>query len=411
MPLGTDRPRRCLLVANVFPPVHGGSATVYGNLARHAGGNLSVLAPSRDYLTGKELAAWRQYDAAAPFPIHRLDLLRTRMVADLRLRDRVILKAQDVVIRLRLITSIARIRRDQNIGSLCIGELVAGGWLVRISRLLGLRTIIYVHGEEVSISDSYDFSRSRRRSTLARADAVVAVSRFARDSLIRLMGVESSKITLIPNGVDLASFAPRPRRADLVARYRLAGRQVLLTVGRLSERKGMDRVIESLPALRRILPDLVYLMVGDGPYRPALAALSVHLGVADATIFAGAVAQEELADHYALADVFIMANRALPDGDTEGFGLVFLEANACGIPVIAGCAGGSIDAVEDGVNGLVIDGDNAGSITAAVLKLFGDADLRNHLVQGGFSVASRSGWPDRVARFLSVCEAGPAASV
>jgi phosphatidylinositol alpha-1,6-mannosyltransferase len=390
--VGEPGPRRCLLVANVFPPVVGGSASVYDSLARFSDGRVSVLAPRLDYLTGRA---------------HRLRLLRTRMLVRLRPWDRVWLAFQDVALRAHLVWAVARIARAEAIGAVCIGELVACGWLVRFCRILGLRTLIYVHGEEVSITDSYDSAGTRRRAALSRADAVVAVSRFAREAVMQLIGHESAKVALIPNGVDLARFTPRPPRAELVARYGLAGRRVLLTVGRLSERKGMDRVIEALPRLRAEIPELVYLLVGEGPFRPILEALAAALGVADAVIFAGAVPPEDLVDHYALADAFIMANRTLANGDTEGFGLVFLEANACAVPVIAGCAGGSVDAVTDGVNGLVVDGAACEPIAAAVLRLLGDGGLREALVREGLVVAARSGWPERVAAFLRVCDGHP----
>jgi phosphatidylinositol alpha-1,6-mannosyltransferase len=402
-PPGGDEPRRCLLVANVFPPINGGSASVYDSLARFGQGRVTVLAPSADYMTGRELEGWREFDAAAPYRVHRLTYLRTRMLPKLRPRDRVILAVQDVVLRVRLVRAIARISRAENIRTVCIGELVAGGWLVRICRLLGLRTLVYVHGEEVNILDSYDFSRSRRRATLARADGVVAVSRFTRDALISLMGVDPAKITLIPNGVDLARFAPRPRQVGLMRRYGLAGHPVLLTVGRLSERKGQDKVIEALPALRQTIPGLTYLLVGEGPSRPMLEAQAEALGVAENVVFAGAVAPHELVDHYALADAFIMANRELPSGETEGFGLVFLEANACGVPVIAGRAGGSVDAVTDGVNGLLVDGEDVRSIVAGVSRVFHDQTLRTTLVQQGLAVAAQAGWESRVETFLKLC--------
>jgi phosphatidylinositol alpha-1,6-mannosyltransferase len=380
----------------------GGSASVYDSLARFGQGRVSVLAPAADYLTGRVLEGAAAFDAAAPFRVHRLPFLRTRMLPRLRPQDRVILAIQDVLLRVRLVRAIARIARAEDIGTVCIGELVAGGWLVGVcKRRLGLRTIVYVHGEEVSITDSYDFKRSRRRSTLAQADAVVAVSRFARDALVELMGVDPAKIALIPNGVDLARFSPRPRRDDLLARYGLSGRRVLLTVGRLSERKGADRVIGALPSLPA---DVAYLIVGEGPWRSALEAQAAVFGVSDRVVFAGAVPPEELVDHYALADVFIMANRELPNGDTEGFGLVFLEANACGVPVIAGNAGGSVDAVTDGVNGLVVDGDSSPAIAAAVQRILGDASLRETLVRDGLATAARSGWGDRVESFLRVCD-------
>jgi phosphatidylinositol alpha-1,6-mannosyltransferase len=147
----------------------------------------------------------------------------------------------------------------------------------------------------------------------------------------------------------------------------------------------------------------VYLLVGDGPLRALLEGQARALGVVDHVIFAGSVLHDEMADHYALADAFIMANRELPSGETEGFGLVFLEANACGVPVIAGRAGGSVDAVTDEVNGLLVDGEEADEIVAAVTRVFADGTLRARLVQQGLEVAAHSGWESRVRAFLDLC--------
>ncbi len=402
---------RCLIVTSVFPPVHGGSASVYDSLARFAGGRVCVLAPSHDYTTGLPIAGAAAFDAAAPFTVYRIRLLRTQM-RDGRssARRRLMLAAEEMAMRARVMRAIAAIARTEGIGSVCIGELAAGGWLAAsCRRMFGVRVVIYVHGEEISTRNGYDQRGWRRRRALSQADTVVAVSRFTQAALTDLMGMDPARIALIPNGVDLVRFMPRPSRPDLLARYGLEGRRVLLTVGRPCARKGMDRVIEALPALLRAMPDLIYLVVGDSAWRPVLERQARQTGVAQAVVFAGSVPACDLADHYALAQVFIMANRALPDGDTEGFGLVFLEANACCVPVIAGQAGGSTDAVTDGVNGICVDGDDRQAVADAILRLFGDADLRIRLRETGLRVAARAGWPDRVARFLAVCDGGPPA--
>lgn len=398
--------KRCLVVANTFPPVHGGSAVVYDSLARFGRGRVTVLAPRQDYRFRWPIRTWREFDRAAPFHVHRIHLLRTPLLDEApTLRDRIVAALQDVAIRIDLLRAIRRVAKAENIGVVCIGELVASGWLAAVCRrLFGLRSIIYIHGEEISSRMSYDVDGHRRRRALAEADGIVAVSRFTREALETTMGVPAAKIALISNGVDLQRFTPRARRDDLLARYGLAGRRVLLTVGRLYARKGMDRVIASLPAVRQVLPDISYLLVGDGPYRPVLEQLAEDLGVRDAVVFAGSVADSELIDHYALADAFIMANREMPDGDTEGFGLVFLEANACGIPVIAGKAGGSVDAVTDEVNGLVVDGEQTAQIAAAIVRLFQDDLLRQRLIETGKVVAARSGWDSRVDQFLDLCD-------
>jgi len=277
---------------------------------------------------------------------------------------------------------------------------VAGGWLAgACRRLFGLKTVIYVHGEEISTRSQYDEGGRRRRRALAAADGVIAVSRFTRETLIKGFDVPPEKIELISNGVDLARFVPRPRPEYLVARYGLEGRRVLLTVSRLYARKGIDRVIECLPSVLPHFPDLVYLIVGEGSYRPELEQLVSQHDLGAHVVFAGAVPDHELVEHYSLGDVFIMANREMPDGETEGFGLVFLEANACGLPVIAGKAGGSVDAVTDQVNGLVVDGDNPVAIAEAVTALFSASELTEGLRVGGMKVARKAGWDEEWSSF------------
>jgi phosphatidylinositol alpha-1,6-mannosyltransferase len=191
----------------------------------------------------------------------------------------------------------------------------------------------------------------------------------------------------------------------LLDRYKVAGRRVLLTISRLYERKGIDRVIEALPDLVQQFPDLVYLIVGDGYYRDALDALVIKHGVGDHVVFAGSVSDAELPFHYAIGDVFIMPNRELPDGETEGFGLVFLEANACGLPVIAGAAGGSVDAVQHRKNGIVVDGNDLRAISQAVADLLGDRSLYTQIGHNALQVAAASGWQVRVAEFMAYSDA------
>nr|WP_294526650.1 glycosyltransferase [uncultured Rhodopila sp.] len=397
---------RCLVVASIFPPIHGGSAIVYDSLARFGGGRISVLAPEEDYRTGWPINGWREFDRQAPFKVYRVPLLRTSFLpADVGKLRRAAGVFTDLLIRLRVLRTVRRIVRDENITVVCVGELVAGGWLADTCRLLfGLKTLFYVHGEEISTRSDYDKGGRRRRRALKAADGLIAVSRFTRDALANGFGVRPEKIELVSNGVDLTRFAPRPRRDDLVRRYSLKGRRVLLTVSRLYARKGIDRVIESLPLVLQRVPDLIYLIVGEGDYRPELEKLVALHGLGASVMFAGEVPDYELADHYSLGDVFIMANREMPDGETEGFGLVFLEANACGVPVIAGRAGGSVDAVTDHVNGLVVDGNDIAAIAAAVTAVFDDEALRGQLRAGGIEVASASGWDRRVEQFLRFCD-------
>jgi phosphatidylinositol alpha-1,6-mannosyltransferase len=268
----------------------------------------------------------------------------------------------------------------------------------------GVRTVSYVHGEEITTEDLYDREHVRGRRALQNSDAIIVVSRFTQQAVQRLLGSHApAKVSLLENGVDGGRFHPGPRPDELIELYRLHNCFVFVSVCRLLEKKGVDHAIRAFAQVVARYPDTRYLIVGTGPYAETLRALAQELRLSDQVVFVGQVAEDELADHYRLGDVFIMPNRELPNGDTEGFGLVFLEANSCGLPVIAGRDGGSTDAVQDGGNGLVVNGHSVDDIAAAMLRLKEDPDLRARLRAQGLMVAARAGWAEKARAFLAIC--------
>ncbi|HEX4259741.1 MAG TPA: glycosyltransferase family 4 protein [Acetobacteraceae bacterium] len=399
---------KVLLLANNFPPVRGGSAVVYDNIASASCGRIDVLAPRIGYADGLPLIGWREHDRRAPYRVHRLRLLRTVLAssAPSSPAQRARLLANDLAIRLQLWFAILRLVRRERVRAVCLGELVASGWLIRpLRRLLGLRVIVYIHGEEITTDDPYDPGKRRCRQRLLEADGIIVVSRFTETVIHDLMGqVPSEKVMLVSNGVAAKFFTPGPKRADLLAQYGLDGGFVYVSVCRLLEKKGVDNALRAFATLTG--PQAArsrFLVVGSGPHQPVLMDLAQQLGVADRVAFTGLVSEHDLIDFYRLGDVFVMPNRRLPNGDTEGFGLVFLEANGCGLPVIAGRDGGSTDAVQDGVNGLVVDGNSVQEIADAMQRLRDDAPLRAQLRQNGLACAAEAGWERKTEIFLSFC--------
>ncbi len=187
---------------------------------------------------------------------------------------------------------------------------------------------------------------------IKRVDRVIAVSSFTRERVATWSGLPPDRFRLLPNCVDRTVFAPGPPDSALQARYGLTGRKVLMTLARLAEReryKGVDEVLEALPRLIRDVPDLAYLVVGEGPDRPRLEAKSTALGLSERVVFTGHIAEDEKVAHYRLADAFAMPGRG------EGFGIVYLEALACGIPVLASRIDGSREALLDGRLGILVD--------------------------------------------------------
>ncbi len=398
---------KILLVANTFPPKLGGSAVVYGNLARQSGGRMIVIAPREDYTDGLPIIGWREHDRTSAYPVVRPRLLRTVM-GDADPADalgRMWFIAGDLLQRARLLSRLLRIIFREGIVSICIGEIVTSNWIVRFfHRFTKVRTAIYIHGEELLLEGTYDPHHERTIKALRAADNIFVVSGFTAEAVRGLIGDDRlDRIHLIENGVDTHLFHPGPQRADLLATYGLDGCFVFVTVCRLIEKKGVDTAIRAMVTVGQRHPEARLLVVGEGPYLADLVRLARMAGVDHQVVFAGKVTEEDLVDHYRLGDVFIMANRALPNGDTEGFGLVFLEANACGIAVIGGQDGGTSSAVRHGENGLLVDGHSVDAVADAMMTLREDPELRARMGRNGLRIAQAAGWEHKAAAVLAAC--------
>lgn len=399
---------RCLMIASTFPPIHGGSAVVYENLcAKMPPESIRVLSAKYNYLNNREISDWKSHDAAASFPIERTKLLRPLMMpppANI-LVSIYRLVCQDLPLYARIFITAARIVRRNNINIVCIGELVTGSWVgIALRRFFGTKLIIYVHGEEITTATGGRLHGLRRQRYLAAADKVVAVSAFTCDALTHEMGMSPNRIALIQNGVDTDRFTPGPPDSNLIVRHNLFGKKILLTVGRLVPRKGMDKAIIAMSEVRRTIPEIHYLIVGDGDYRSELARLIAEHRLSDCVTLVGKVSDDELVSYLRTCDIFLMPNRTMPDGDTEGFGLVFREANACRKPVIGGRAGGAVEAVIDGETGILVNGADTGEIAHAVIKLLSDAPLATAMGNNGFRIAQENNTQSVAEKFSTICE-------
>ena len=397
---------KILIVASNFPPVRGGSASVYASLAAKIRETIVILAPMFDYADGLPLIGWREHDRTAPYKVVRIPLLRTVLIG-VPTRRKWMWRLQDLWIRTRVLVAVLKEVIVSNVRCVCVGELVASGWLLKLLRLFpGITTAVYIHGEEITTSLASETERGRIRSSLLSSDIIIAVSRFTLNITAELVGPNySPRITLIQNGVDVDKFFPGNASAALRADYGISSSVfVFISVSRLVEKKGHDKAIMAFKTVVQEFPDTLFLIVGDGPYRGTLEQIVERLELTSAVRFVGSVPEDELADHYKLGNVFIMPNRALPDGDTEGFGLVFLEANGCGLPVIAGQDGGSLEAVTDGFNGLTVNGNSEEDISAAMLQLRRDSGLRATLQANGLLRARAFDWSSRADLFLKLCK-------
>lgn len=231
-----------------------------------------------------------------------------------------------------------------------------------------------------------------RARSLSKCRAVISVSALTRDRLIAWSGYQGP-VSVLPNAVHREQYGMRPKRADLLERYRLAGKRVLLTVGRLDARersKGFDEVLEVLPALAS---DVVYMIAGGGDDFPRLQQKAVDLGVGDRVVFTGLFPEDDKPDLYNLADVYVMPSRG------EGFGFVFLEAMACGVPVIGSRIDGGREALLDGQLGRLVDPNDRAEIHRAIEDTLASGERR---IPDGLDYFSFEKFAERSRAILSM---------
>lgn len=255
--------------------------------------------------------------------------------------------------------------------------------LVSLCRSQHIPLVLVVHGLEVTRPMPF-LKKLWLKHTLNKVTKIVAVSQFTKDQIDTNYHLPEGKVIVLPNGVDVADFFPVSDVKALQNRHHTEGKKVILTFARVIERKGHDVVIRSLPAIRKEFPDLIYLICGkgDAEYINKLKALALDCGVQDQVIFTGFVDPAEKNMYYNLADVYVMPSREI-NGDTEGFGITYLEANACRKPVIGGNSGGVSDAVLDGETGFLIPPTDENLLSEKILILFRNPGLAARLGENG----------------------------
>jgi glycosyltransferase involved in cell wall biosynthesis len=240
------------------------------------------------------------------------------------------------------------------------------GHLDLVSLAAGLKTLTrslllqQIHG-----IDAWDPPDPWLRRRLVRAvDHFIAVSSITKERFLDWAPLDARQGSVLPNTIDFSPFSPGPKRRDLVDTYDLNGRFVLMTMGRLVSRdraKGFDVILDLLPRLAEDVPNVTYLIAGKGPDRERLDAKARRLGVRERVVFTGYVPEDEKADYFRLADLYVMPSRG------EGFGLVLLEAMACGVPVVASTRDGGCEAVLDGNLGALADPTRPDAVRRAIL--------------------------------------------
>jgi phosphatidylinositol alpha-1,6-mannosyltransferase len=349
---------RLLVVTNDFPPRPGGiQSFVHGVVSRLPPDDVVVLT-----------SRWRGHEAwdlAQPYRI-------------VRARTSVLLPTPAVRRRA------ARLVGEHGCTAVWFGAAAPLGLLATQLRRAGAaRVVATTHGHEVGWA-RLPAARALLRRVAAQVDVLTYLGDYTRDRLAPALAPYDDRLRRLAPGVDSAVFRPGVggdrRRAELG----LSDRPVVVCVSRLMPRKGQDRLVAALPAIRARVPDTALVLVGGGPSRRHLERLAREVGVADHVVVTGSVAHDELPSWYGVGDVFAMPCRERLAGlDVEGLGIVFLEAAACGLPVVAGRSGGSTEAVRDGESGLVVNGRDTEKVADAVAGLLSDPRRRADMGAAG----------------------------
>lgn len=230
------------------------------------------------------------------------------------------------------------------------------------ARRFGVPLVLLIYG-----IDAWQPPPGRLAAGLAgQVEAVISISRLTAGRFRGWAGVKEDQLFILPNAVEERRYGAGAKNPDLLRRYGLSGKTVLLTLGRLAateQYKGVDEVLELLPELAISHPEIAYLIGGDGDDRKRLEGKVRDLGVGDRVVFAGYLAEAEKADHYRLADAYVMPSRG------EGFGFVFLEAMACGVPVLGSKLDGSREALRDGALGVLVDPRDRADLRRGLLEV------------------------------------------
>jgi len=252
----------------------------------------------------------------------------------------------------------------------------------RLRNAGGKNIVALTHGHEVWWAKLPVF-RSAIAKIARDVDTLTYLGDFTKNAMLPVIA-DSSKLVKIAPGIDVKHFSPSEIDLKLIEKYKLQNRRVIVSVGRLVHRKGQDKLIEAMPEILKKYPDAVLLLVGQGPIKSMLDKLIRHHGLENHVIFTGRIQFADLPKYIQLGEIFAMPSRDRFFGlEVEGLGIVYLEASACGVPVIVGKSGGAPDAVIENKTGLTVDGTSSKEIAEAVCKLLSDTKLAKQMGDEG----------------------------
>ncbi|WP_117168555.1 glycosyltransferase family 4 protein [Paraliobacillus sediminis] len=368
-----------LFVSVDFPPIKGG-------IQNYLYGIISNLNPSETVVLTSDVGDRdenKHFDESQKFTIYRTKI--SSGISFLKQLFKLI----------PLLFQIKRIIKQHNIEEVHFGNALPIGLLVF---LLGnrVRTYAYLYGLDISHAKLSPVKSRILKLILKKTKKVITISNYTKDLIISI-GIDNKKIKIISPGFSMPELLDS--KNNIRDEYGISkDKKIVLTVARLHERKGHDKVIEAIELALEENKKIFYVICGKGPYEKTLKKQVKNKQLDRYILFTGEVSNEELISWYKEADVFIMTSRQIGEkGDVEGFGIVFLEANYFGIPVIGGNSGGMPDAIRDGKTGFLVDPLNVNEIADKLISLTTSVKLRNEIGREGHKwVISECSWQQRI---------------
>jgi phosphatidylinositol alpha-1,6-mannosyltransferase len=355
--------KKILLVTNDFGPRTGGIETfVIGLLERIQGQEVIVFTSAQG-----DTAAYDQ------------NWLNTFGIQVIRDRSKILLPSWRVTKRAKDII------RSHGIEVVVFGAAAPLALMASALRKSGVKKIIALtHGHEVWWAKIFPFNLAMKRIGNS-VDHLTYLGEFTRNAIAQSLTQRSAHAMVkIAPGIDTSHFIPQPDAMQKRITLGLENKKIIISVGRLVHRKGQDKLIEALPSVLQKIPNAHLLIVGEGPYKSHLEKLANKLSLTENITFVGRILYDKLPSYLSAADLFVMPSRSRFFGlEVEGLGIVYLEASACGIPVVAGNSGGAPDAVLDGVTGLCVDGTDVNQIAQAVIEICSDAARASKMGSAG----------------------------
>jgi len=364
--MGTEKSYNILIIAIDFKPMSGGVSEYTHQIAKHLyllGNNITVLSP---HMEGD-----KKFDESVEYEIIRF----TPPVYSGK--GGLINKFRRVIFYFNLIREIA-VRTKADI-LLPNGIFSLIFYCFMVSKFLNIPYVTIAYGLEINQWRDPSNVSFKYKVSLKNAVKIFCISNFTFQKLVNIR-INPDKLSIIHPAVNPDKFFPNQEASKKIReKFNLTNKKIILTLSRLVERKGIDKVIESILRVLKEVPEAVYLVGGNGSFKGKLRDIVKSYNLQDKVIFMGYIPEREKADYYNACDVFVMPSRELKNGSVEGFGIVFLEANACGKPVIGSYSGGIPDAIVHGATGLLVDPLDVNEIALSLILLLKKSDYAKKL--------------------------------